>query len=99
MTRLIHHYPIHRFTAASIPTDWQEELPKENWDEIMKYFEYLPKRNDNGIAAASRKMNIRWRPMNRQTIFYMALQVMMCLDCSSLTFFPDKSSSALPEDM
>ena len=66
-------YARHRGTAASAfqlmdPTDSQEELPKECWEQIMKHFAISLMCNDNGIAAASRNMNIKWRKMHRKIV-------------------------------
>ena len=48
-------------------TDWETELPKETWQRIIKCFITSPVQRDNGIASASRHMNIRWRQMHRET--------------------------------
>ena len=46
--------------------DWETELPKETWQHIIKHFTIWPVCNDNGIASASRRLNIRWRQQHRE---------------------------------
>ena len=76
-------------TAASAPTDWQEEFPREVWHVMMDYFDHWPTtRRDNGLASASRKMNLWWRKMRRQEIFYMAVEAIIYIqDCWQLSAF------------
>ena len=40
---------------------WTEKINKWCWDVILHYLPVSPQQRANGIAVASRVMNVRWR--------------------------------------
>ena len=41
--------------------DWAQTLSKETWDLVLVGLALSPEQRDNGVACASRLMNVRWR--------------------------------------
>ena len=40
---------------------WEQILARDTWAAIIRYLALSPGSQDNGIASASRHMNVRWR--------------------------------------
>ena len=45
---------------------WERVLGRGAWAAIIRYLALSPGSQDNGIASASRHMNIRWRSYHRE---------------------------------
>ena len=52
---------------------WAELINKECWDVILHYLPVSPQQRANGIAVASRIMNVRWRKYHLPIIREMVL--------------------------
>ena len=47
---------------------WEESMGSEIWDNIIPCLATCPWTKENGIAAASRLMNVRWRKYHRTIV-------------------------------
>ena len=51
-------------TAVARPS-WDKDLGKEIWDMVIHCLALSPGAHDNGVACASRILNVRWRSYHR----------------------------------
>ena len=56
---------------------WAELINKECWDVILHYLPVSPQQRANGIAVASRIMNVRWRAYHLSMV---RIMLVVCKD-------------------
>ena len=55
---LLNMHPHH---CLHLVRDWAQTLSKETWDLVLVGLALSPGQRDNGVARASRLINVRWR--------------------------------------